>query len=128
MVVASDAPLLPHQCRRLAQRAGFGIARTGGTGEHSSGDLIVAFATGNRPQVGGYGAKVPVHQDLSMLSDAHLDPMFDAAIEATEEAILNALVAARTMTGRDGVVAHAIPHDRLVAALDRYDPAETRTR
>lgn len=121
IVVATDAPLLPHQCTRLAQRAGFGIARTGGTGEHHSGDLIVAFATGNRPHVGGDGATAPPpRQHVDMLTDVHLDALFDAVIEATEEAIVNTLTAARTMVGRDGVVAHGLPHDRLVEILDRY--------
>ncbi|SEL66137.1 L-aminopeptidase DmpA. Serine peptidase. MEROPS family S58 [Blastococcus sp. DSM 46786] len=120
VVVATDAPLLPHQCDRLAQRAMLGIARTGGTGEHSSGDFAVAFATGNRLRASDYGAVLPLTQPVTMLSDAHIDPLFDAAVEATEEAVVNALVAARTMTGRDGVVAHGLPHDRLVKALDGY--------
>ncbi|MDT0276728.1 DmpA family aminopeptidase [Blastococcus goldschmidtiae] len=118
VVVATDAPLLPHQCDRLAQRAVLGIARTGGTGEHFSGDFAIAFATGNRLRASDYGATVPRIQPVTMLSDGHIDPLFDAAVEATEEAILNALVAARTMTGRDGVVAHALPHDHLLEALD----------
>ena len=118
VVVATDAPLLPHQCARLAQRATLGIARTGGAGEHSSGDFAVAFATGNRISASDYGAFPPPTQELTMLSDAHIDPLFYAAVEATEEAVLNALVAAETMTGRDGVVAHALPHDRLVEVLD----------
>jgi D-aminopeptidase len=120
VVVATDAPLLPHQCVRLAQRATLGIARTGGAGEHSSGDFAVAFATVNRLKAGDYGAAAPLTQQLTMLSDARIDPLFSAAMEATEEAILNALVAAVTMTGRDGVVAHALPHDRLVEVLDAY--------
>ncbi len=120
VVVATDAPLLPHQCDRLAQRAVLGVARTGGTGEHSSGDFAIAFATGNRLRASDYGATVPMTQPVSMLSDAHIDPLFDAAVEATEEAVVNALVAARTMTGRDGVVAHGLPHDRLVKALDDF--------
>jgi D-aminopeptidase len=118
VVVATDAPLLPHQCDRLAQRAVLGIARTGGTGENSSGDFAIAFATGNRLRSSDLGAAVPRTQDVTMVSDAHVDPLFDAAVEATEEAVVNALVAAVTMTGRDGVVAHRLPHDRLVAALD----------
>lgn len=80
----------------------------------------MAFATGNRLQLSSYGTPAPLYQRLSMLSDVHLDPLFDAVIEATEESIVNALVAASTMTGRDGVVAHALPHDRLEAVLDRY--------
>lgn len=120
VVVATDAPLLPHQCDRLAQRATLGIARTGGTGEHSSGDFAVAFATGNRLRASDYGALLPMTQAVTMLSDTHIDPLFDAVVEATEEAVLNALVAAVTMTGRDGVVAHALPHDALVGVLDGH--------
>jgi D-aminopeptidase len=119
-VVATDAPLLPHQCRRLAQRAGLGVARTGGAGEHSSGDLFIAFATGNRVAPSDYGSRPPAVQDLRMLSDAYIDPLFHATVEATEEAIVNAMVAATTMTGRDGVTAHALPHDLLLRTLDAY--------
>jgi D-aminopeptidase len=121
VVVATDAPLLPHQCDRLAQRAALGIARTGGVGENSSGDLILAFATGN-PVLGPGegGAPPPLTQPLRMLSDRFIDAYFDATVEATEEAILNALVAAQTTTGRGGVTAHALPHDRLVAVLERF--------
>ena len=116
-VVATDAPLLPHQCRRLAQRASLGIARTGGAGEHSSGDLFLAFATGNRIAASDYSSHPPRLQDLQMLSDAFIDPLFHATIEATEEAVVNALVAAETMTGRDGITAYALPHDLLVKAM-----------
>jgi D-aminopeptidase len=120
VVVATDAPLLPHQCNRLAQRAALGIGRTGGLGEHSSGDLILAFATGNPVLASeGLGGN-PLTQDVRMLSDEFIDPYFEATVEATEEAIVNALVAAETMTGCRGNVAHAIPHDRLVAALERH--------
>ncbi len=119
-IVATDAPLLPHQCRRLAQRASLGIARTGGAGEHSSGDLFLAFATGNRIAASTYGSPPPRVQELQALSDAFIDPLFHATIEATEEAVVNALVAAETMTGRDGITAHALPPDLLVNALDRY--------
>ena len=120
VVVATDAPLLPHQCQRLAQRAGLGIARTGGAGEHGSGDLIVAFATGNRIAASDYGSAPPAVQRLDMLSDAFIDPLFHATIEATEEAIVNALVAAETMTGRDDVTAHSLPHPLLVDTLDAH--------
>jgi len=118
VVVATDAPLLPHQCARLAQRAGLGIARMGGTGGHTSGDLFICFATGNRnlpqPEL-GTDARTTV--ELRMLSDSFIDPLFLATIEATEEAIVNALVAAETMTGIDGVTAHRLPHDRVRAIL-----------
>jgi D-aminopeptidase len=120
VVVATDAPLLPHQCRRLAQRASLGIARTGGAGEHSSGDLMLAFSTGNRLVGEGSSSTPPRVQDVRMLSDSGIDPLFHATVEATEEAILNALVAAETMTGRDGVTAFSLPHDLLVQALQRH--------
>ncbi|HLH67406.1 MAG TPA: P1 family peptidase [Solirubrobacteraceae bacterium] len=117
-IVATDAPLLPQQCRRLAQRAGLGIARTGGVGEHTSGDIFLCFATGNRGMVPGeLGAQGPLTVPLSMLSDAHITALFDAVVEATEEAIVNALSAARTMVGRDGVTAHAMPLERVAALL-----------
>ena len=115
VVVATDAPLLPHQCERLAQRAGLGIARAGGTGGHTSGDLFIAFATGNRLPLGtddedplGLGTYT-----VQAVGDIAIDRLFDAVIESTEEAIINALVAAQTVVGRDGITAHAIPHDRL---------------
>jgi D-aminopeptidase len=124
VLVATDAPLLPHQCSRLAQRAGLGIARTGGVGEHWSGDLFLAFSTGNRglPEP-SYGARSPLTTSLTMLSDAYITPLFDATVEATEEAILNALLAAETMTGKDGVTAHRLEPDLLLRALRRWNPA-----
>jgi D-aminopeptidase len=111
-IVATDAPLLPHQCERLAQRAGLGIARTGGPGGNSSGDLFLAFATGNRLRPTEREA-APITNQVVALDDAHITPLFWAAIESTEEAIANALVAAETMTGRNGRTAYALPHDRL---------------
>ncbi|HEY6567710.1 MAG TPA: P1 family peptidase, partial [Actinomycetota bacterium] len=121
-IVATDAPLLPHQCERIAQRAGLGIARVGGAGEHSSGDLFLAFSTANRGRLTSYkddnaGAD-PF--DVTMLPDAAISPLFWATIEAVEEAILNALVAADTLSGIDGVTAHALPHDRLVEVMTAY--------
>ena len=124
-LVATDAPLLPHQCRRLAQRSSLGVARLGGLGEHSSGDLFLAFATGNELSV-GFGEPQRRTQHLQMLVDEHLDAIFEATVEATEEAILNALVAAETMTGRDGITAYALPHDMLVDVLDRHGLRRTR--
>jgi D-aminopeptidase len=119
VVVATDAPLLPHQCARLAQRPALGIGRSGGAGEPSSGDLVIAFATGNRAVDLAVPGDEPAYR-VDALRDDRLGPLFWAAIEATEEAIVNALVAAETMSGRDGVVAHALPHDRLTAALVRF--------
>ena len=121
VLIATDAPLLPIQCERLAQRAGLGIARAGGGGEHSSGDLFLAFSTGNRGRIASYkadGPTDPVH--LDMLPDTGITDLFWAAIESTEEAILNALVAAETMTGIDGVTAHALDHERLLEVMTRY--------
>jgi D-aminopeptidase len=115
VVVATDAPLLPHQCERLAQRAGLGLARVGGTGGHTSGDLFIAFATGNRlpPAVQDEHPSGLGTYDVRAAGDIVIDRLFDAVIESTEEAIVNALVAATTVVGRDGITAHAIPHDRV---------------
>lgn len=123
IIVATDAPLLPHQCRRLAERAGLGLARVGGVGDHSSGDLFLAFSTGNAGVVAEEGLEAragPSRFEVTMLADPYLTPLYDAVVEATEEAIVNALVAAETMVGRDGVTAYALPHDRLLAALAAY--------
>jgi D-aminopeptidase len=121
IVVATDAPLLPHQCARLAQRAGLGLARTGGLGATSSGDLFMAFATGNRNHPAGEAEPVgPGVVRLWALDDPALDPLFEATVEATEEAIANALVAAETMTGRDGITAHRLPHERLREVMAKY--------
>jgi D-aminopeptidase len=120
VVIATDAPLLPHQCERLAQRAGLGIARAGGTGGHTSGDLFIAFATGNRLPPDDEDRPTTRVLDVRSVGDGTIDALFEGVIEATEEAIVNALVAARTMTGRDGVTAHALPHDRLLQVMTRY--------
>jgi D-aminopeptidase len=121
VIVATDAPLLPHQCERLAQRAGLGIARMGGTGAHSSGDLFLCFATGNRslPRT-SFRADPRVTVDVRVLNDFAIGALFDATIDATEEAIVNALVGGTTMTGRDGITAHALPHDLLLETMARF--------
>jgi D-aminopeptidase len=113
-IVATDAPLLPHQCDRLAQRAGFGVGRMGGTAAHSSGDLFLAFATGNRDLENGER-----EVSLRMLSDSEITPFYEAVIESTEEAILNAMLAAETMTGRDGNTVHALDPELLQEVLRR---------
>ena len=124
-VVATDAPLLPLQCRRLAQRAGFGVARTGGVGENSSGDLFLAFATGNRGMARLDG-DAPTVAEIRTLANAAMNPLFDAVIEATEEAILHAMLASPTMTAR-GHTAHTLPPGLLLEALARYGrPATPR--
>jgi D-aminopeptidase len=124
VVVATDAPLLPHQCERIAQRAGLGIARAGGTGGHTSGDIFIAFATGNRLPV-DEAVPEPLVREVRAVGDVVIDALFDATIEATEEAIINALVAATTMTGRDGITAHALPHDRLREVMQRFGGMST---
>jgi D-aminopeptidase len=110
--VGTDAPLLPNQCERVARRVGFGIARTGGMGERSSGDFGLCFATGNRG-LAAEQAELP----LRMLNDDRIDPIYEAAIDGVEEAILNAMLASETMTGRGGNTVHALPHDLLLEAL-----------
>ena len=117
VLIATDAPLLPLQCDRLASRAGFAIARTGGMGEHSSGDFALAFATGNRGLSAEKGEQRQLLYPLSMYSQGHMDALFEAVIEATEESILNALLAAETMTGRGGNTVHALPPELLLGAL-----------
>lgn len=118
VVVATDAPLLPHQCAALAQRAGIGVGRVGGAGENWSGDIFLGFSTGNSGLPNGdYGAESPFEIPLGMLANAHLDPLYDAVIEATEESIINALLAAETLAGRDGVVAHGLDADLLAVTM-----------
>ncbi len=114
-IVATDAPLLPHQCERLAQRVGLGVARAGGVAADSSGDVFVAFATGNRGLSGVAGGGPLVN--LEMLPNHLLTPLFEAVVDATEEAILNSLLAAGTMTGRDGQTAYALDPVRLRQVL-----------
>jgi D-aminopeptidase len=118
IIVATDAPLLPTQCRRVAQRATIGLARAGGIGANSSGDLFLAFSTGNRVAVGSAGSRQPV--EVRMIPDEALTPIFEATAEATEEAIINALCMATTMTGIEGRVAHALPLDRLRDIMRRW--------
>jgi D-aminopeptidase len=118
VVLATDAPLLPGQCERLAQRATIGVGRAGGGTDDGSGDLFLCFATGNRglpPH--GYEEHPPITTPVRTVSNPFMSPLFEAAAEATEEAILNALLAAKTMTGRDGVTAHALDADTLQQAL-----------
>lgn len=116
IIIATDAPLLPHQCRRLAQRAAVGFARVGGIGHNGSGDLFLAFATGNDVPA---SAQEPVA--IQMLPGHKMNPLFSALAEAVEEAILNVLTAAETMTGFRGRTAHALPLDALRAIMgDQY--------
>jgi L-aminopeptidase/D-esterase-like protein len=118
IVVATDAPLLPHQLKRIATRASLGVGRMGGRGENSSGDIFVAFSTANARTAADTGVA-----RLAMLPNARINPLFAATVQATEEAILNAMLAAETMTGADDVRVFALPHDRLLAALRKYNRA-----
>lgn len=116
IVIATDAPLLPHQLKRLARRATMGLARTGSTSGNGSGDIFIAFSTANS------GAdKVPGPNKVETVSNERISPLFDATVEATEEAIVNAMVGAKTMTGIDGHTVTALPHDQLVNALKKYN-------
>lgn len=115
-VVATDAPLLPHQLERLARRVPLGIARTGGVGENDSGDLFIAFSTAN---AGVYGASEPFF--VTALPNTALSSLFRATVQATDEAIINALVAAETMTGQHGNTRFALPHSRLREVMQRYN-------
>lgn len=120
VVVATDAPLLPHQLKRIAKRAGMGLARMGSYAGNGSGDIFIAFSTAN---VGGLGGKAD--NAAHFVGNDHLDGLFEATVQATEEAIVNAMVAARDMQGHDGHYAKAIPHDRLVELIKRYNRLET---
>jgi L-aminopeptidase/D-esterase-like protein len=116
VVVATDAPLLPHQLRRLAKRAALGLARTGSVAENTSGDLVLAFSTAHR----GLGERRNV-VNVAMLPNDQMTPLFAATVQATEEAVVNALVAAETMTGINGRTVFALPHDRLRQVLRKYN-------
>lgn len=113
VILATDAPLLPIQCQRLARRATTGLAWVGGVGFNTSGDIFLAFATGNHLR---HGEQVSA---VNMLSPDNMSPLFQAAAEATEEAILNAMAMAETMTGRDGHVAHELPLERVAEVVRR---------
>jgi len=115
VVVATDAPLLPHQLKRLVNRVALGIARTGGFGGNSSGDIFVAFSTAN-PKTGNSAGIAKV----DMLPNPRMNSLFYATVQATEEAIVNALLAAETMTGADDFRVYALPRDRLMAALKKF--------
>jgi D-aminopeptidase len=115
VVVATDAPLIAPQLQRLVERVSLAIGRMGGLGTNGSGDIFIAFSTGNQ---GAWAARPTV--SLEMLQNAQMNSLFEATVGATEEAILNAMVAAKTMTGRDGFTAYALPHDRLQEALRKY--------
>jgi len=116
VIVATDAPLLPHQLERLTRRVGMGLGRLGSWAGNSSGDLFLAFSTANA----GAGSS-EVTASLKMLPNDQMDPLFRATIDATEEAVVNAMLVAETMTGVDGIRLFSLPGDRVVAALKKYN-------
>lgn len=121
IIVATDAPLLPHQLERLAKRASLGLALTGSIADNGSGDIFLAFSTANAG-----AASATETAPLSMLPNQRIGGLFEATVQATEEAVINALIAARTMTGRNGATTRAIPHERLREILRKYGRLETR--
>jgi L-aminopeptidase/D-esterase-like protein len=121
IVIATDAPLLPHQLKRIATRASLGVGRMGGKGENSSGDIFIAFSTANARTAGDTGIV-----QAAMLPNARVNPLFSATVQATEEAILNAMLAAGTMTGADDLRVYALPHDRLLTTMRKYGRVPTR--
>jgi D-aminopeptidase len=117
VVVATDAPLLPSQMKRIAKRVTLGLGRLGSISGDSSGDIFIAFSTANA----GAGLEQKKVVTLQMLPNERMDALFEAAVQATEEAVVNALVAAKTMTGADGHTVEALPHDRLREVLKKYN-------
>lgn len=117
-VIATDAPLLPGQCKALARRVPLGLARTGTAGSHFSGDIFLAFSTADAPGLAsGFSVGTPQVESISFLPWSAMDDVFTAVVEAVEEAVLNALVVNTSMTGRDGHRTPALPHDRLMQLL-----------
>jgi L-aminopeptidase/D-esterase-like protein len=116
IVIATDAPLLPHQLKRIAKRASLGVGRLGGLGGNPSGDIFVAFSTANPG-----AAKPDANVSVTMVPNERITPLFEATVQATEEAIVNAMVAAETMTGVNGMRVYALPHERLRDALRKYN-------
>jgi len=116
VVVATDAPLLPHQLKRIARRVTLGLGRLGSISGNESGDIFIAFSTAN-PGAGLAQRSAPVE----MLANERMDALFEATVQATEEAVVNAMIAARTMTGRDGYTVEALPHDKLREVLRKYN-------
>jgi D-aminopeptidase len=119
VVVATDAPLIPTQLKRIARRVSLGLGRDGSYSGDGSGDIFIAFSTANPGAVGTKG----LHQ-LTMLPNDSLDPIFLATVQATEEAVINAMVAAETMTGIDNHTVIALPHERLREVLKKYNRLE----
>jgi len=113
-IIATDAPLLPHQLKRLARRVPMGMARTGTIGTNSSGDIFLAFSTANK------NSFVGVRRSADYISNAEIDGLFRAVVEAAEEAILDSMLCNETMVGRNGNTSIALPHDQLMDVMKRY--------
>jgi D-aminopeptidase len=126
VVLTTDAPLLPHQCERLARRAGIGLGRMGGGCDDGGGDIFLAFATGNGGIPRSGLSELPATLPLAAVPNEPMMQLFYAAAEATEEAILNALLAAGTVSGRDGITAHGLTPQLLLGALDEARALCTR--
>jgi len=116
VVAATDAPFLPHQLNRLVKRVALGVGAMGGRGGNSSGDIFIAFSTAN-PEVGAMDRLA----NLKMFPNEMINPFFEAVAQATEESIVNAMIAAETMEGINGNKVYAIPHDRLIAVMKKYN-------
>jgi L-aminopeptidase/D-esterase-like protein len=121
IVVATDAPLLPHQLKRIARRAALGLARTGSTSGNGSGDLFIAFSTSRAER-----ARNEPTSKVEMLSNDDISVHFEATVQSTEEAIINTLIAAETMTGALGHRVAALPHDQLQGVLKKYNRLNLR--
>ena len=116
VVVATDAPLLPHQMKRIARRVTLGLGRLGSISGNDSGDIFIAFSTANAGA--GLAQK---SANVRMLANGLMDSLFEATVQATEEAVVNAMIAAKTMTGINGHIVEALPHDRLSEVLRKYN-------
>jgi D-aminopeptidase len=115
VVTATNAPLSNHQVAKLAKRSALGLARVGSVGANSSGELMLAFTTANRIQRGSQ-----LSNSIEVMNDRRIDVLYQAVVEATEEAVVNALFMADTTVGRDGNVLHALPIDRTLELLRHY--------
>lgn len=119
VVIATDAPLLPHQLKRTAQRVPLGIGIVGGRGSNGSGDIFLAFSTANEAAFNRDKTTV-----VETFPNDRITPFFEATVQAVEEAIINAMVAAETMEGINGNTAYALPHGLLIEVLQKYNRLE----
>jgi L-aminopeptidase/D-esterase-like protein len=118
-IVTTDAPLQAHQLKRLARRVSLGLARTGTSGGNGSGDIFLAFSTANAEAMSSRS----IRRTADYLGFPAMDPLFQAVVECTEEAVIDAMITAETMVGRDGNRSVALPHDRLMSIMRQYGRA-----